>query len=285
MASIYTHDTIYIPPLEEKSAPLEVALGCSWSKCTFCDFAKDEFRILKDDRIAFNIMGLAKLFPSNPRVFLLGENAFFLSSEHLLRIFRMAKAKMPCVKEFAMYARADDILTKATDDLIVLRKEGLSSLHIGVESGSDSILAERGKGLNSQQMLEAFRKLEAAGIDYCVSVILGLGGRQYSRLHVMETARLLNKTHPRDIWCLKLHLFEETPLYAAWIKGNFEQMSPLEIVGELKLLLQNLTVKDCSFGDTTVLDSYTVQGRLPEQKDIMLKAIDQLLAAHCVSSF
>ncbi|NCB42663.1 MAG: radical SAM protein [Clostridia bacterium] len=282
MDSIYTHDTIYIPPLEEKSAPLEVALGCSWAQCTFCDFAKDEFQILSDKKIAFNIDGLAKLFPSNPRIFLLGENAFFLDAEHLLRIFRMTKVKMPCVNEFAMYARADDILAKTEDDLILLKKEGLSTLHIGVESGSDSILAERGKGLNSQQMLEAFRKLQSAGIEYCVSLILGLGGRQYSRLHIMETARLLNKTHPRDIWCLKLHLFEGTPLHRAWCKGNFDQMSPLEILGEFKLLLQNLTVKDCSFGDTTVLDSYTVQGRLPEQKDLLLRAIDQLLEAHCV---
>lgn len=31
--SIYTHDTIYVPPHKETSAPLEVSLGCSWHKC------------------------------------------------------------------------------------------------------------------------------------------------------------------------------------------------------------------------------------------------------------
>ncbi|MFR7444743.1 MAG: hypothetical protein ACLUUO_16485 [Sellimonas intestinalis] len=44
-ASIYTHDTIYLPPSEQKSAALEVALGCSHAKCRFCDFAKDPFHI------------------------------------------------------------------------------------------------------------------------------------------------------------------------------------------------------------------------------------------------
>lgn len=61
--NIYTHDTIYIPPREEDSAPLEVALGCSWSRCTFCDFARDAFRILPREKIQENIGGLALLFP------------------------------------------------------------------------------------------------------------------------------------------------------------------------------------------------------------------------------
>ena len=36
-ASIYTHDTIYLPPSEQDCAALEVALGCSHAKCRFCD--------------------------------------------------------------------------------------------------------------------------------------------------------------------------------------------------------------------------------------------------------
>ena len=70
-ASIYTHDTIYLPPWEERSAPLEVALGCSWGKCRFCDFAKDTiFPSLrwkksngKSEKIHFKTSK-----PENPRV-------------------------------------------------------------------------------------------------------------------------------------------------------------------------------------------------------------------------
>lgn len=282
MASIYTHETIYIPPREENSAPLEVALGCSWAKCTFCDFAQDSFRILSDEQILGNIEGLALLFPENPRVFLLGENAFVLSTERLVDIFRKVKDHMSFVETFAMYARADDVLSKSESELADLRKQGLTTLHIGIESGSDPILVERCKGLTAQQMLEAFRRLDLAGIDYDVTVVLGLGGRQYSRLHALETARLLNRIRPKSIWCLKLSLFEGTPLHRDWQKGNFDLMTPVEILGELKLLLGNLTVKDCFFEDTTVLDTYTLQGNLPQQKESILKAIDQLLSIHCV---
>ena len=65
----------------------------------------------------------------------------------------------------------------------------------------------------------------------------------------METANLLNKVHPKNIWCLKL-------------------------------LLSNLNAKDCFFEDTTVLDSYTIRGMLPEQKEELLNAMDTLIDLH-----
>lgn len=278
MDRIYTHDTIYIPPREEKSAPLEVALGCSWGKCTFCDFAKDAFQILSEAQIHDNIKGLAALYPKEERVFLLGENSFVLSAARLLDIFRQVKASMPFVKSFAMYARIDDVLSKTEEELSLLKEAGLTALHIGVESGCDSILVARGKGITSQQMLEAFRKLDIARIEYYVTVVLGLGGRQYSKLHVVETARLLNKTRPKNIWCLKLTLFEGTPLYKEWKRGDFDQMTPMEVLQEMILLLRNLTVCDCLFEDTTVLDKYTLQGNLPEQKQLILTAANYLLS-------
>jgi radical SAM superfamily enzyme YgiQ (UPF0313 family) len=279
---IYTHDTIYIPPREEDSAPLEVVLGCSWGRCTFCDFARDPFRILPGEKILENIEGLACMFPEKERVFFLGENAFVLGADTILELFAQIREKMPKVTTFAMYARADDVLDKTAEELKALSAAGLDALHIGVESGSDPILSERRKGLTAQQMLEAFRMLEIAGIGYHLTVVLGLGGRDYSRLHAIETARLLNKTHPESIWCLKLTLFEGTPLYGEWTRGTFHLMDPVEVLAELKLLLQNLTVTDCIFEDTTVLDSLTLQGRLPEQKDLLLRAVDRLLAANTV---
>lgn len=278
--SIYTHDTIYMPTREEQSAALEVALGCSWGRCTFCDFARDPFRILPEKKILENIEGLAALFPEKDRVFLLGENAFVLKASALLDLFARVREKMPRVETFGLYARDDDVLSKSGQELAALRAAGLTALHIGVESGSDSILAERQKGLTAQQMLEAFRMLEIAGIGYHLTLVLGLGGRTYSRLHAVETARLLNKTKPLSIWCLKLVLFEGTPLHSAWKAGAFDAMSPPEVLEELKLLLQNLSVTGCVFEDTTVLDRYTLQGRLPEQKQAILGAIDQLLATH-----
>lgn len=236
-ASIYTHDTIYLPPWEEQSAPLEVALGCSWGKCRFCDFAKDTFSLHSDEKIEENLKILSKLQPENPRVFFLGENAFVIESERLLRLFSLVRTYMPQVKKFAMYSRIDDVLRKTPEELELLKK---------------------------------------ARIGYYVTVILGLGGRTFSRLHAIETAKFLNTIHPKDIWCLKLHLFPGTPLYRESKRGHFDPMTPEEILREEYLLLENLTVKDCLFEDTTVLNTYTLRGRLPEQKEELLRAMEYL---------
>lgn len=276
--SIYTHDTIYLPPHEQTAAALEVALGCSWHKCTFCDFAKDKFRIHPIDKIEHNLEILAKLRPEDSRLFFLGENAFFMSTEQILEITELTRRYMPKVHEYAMYSRIDDILRKPQEELCRLRKEGVQALHIGVESGSDSILEERKKGVTSEQIVEALYNLDRAGIDYYLTVIPGLGGRSFSRMHAIETARMLNRVHPRNIWCLKLKLWEDTPLYKEARAGTFEEMTPEEILREERLLIENLTVTDCLFEDTTVLDQFTIQGMLPSQKEELLRAVDYLLS-------
>ena len=60
--------------------------------------------------------------------------------------------------------------------------------------------------------------------------------------------------------------------------GTFEEMTPAEILREERLLVENLTVEDCLFEDTTVLDQFTVQGVLMRQKGELLGAIDYLLS-------
>ena len=275
--SIYTHDTIYLPPWEEGVPALEVALGCSWHKCRFCDFARDPFTIHPMEKIEYNMKVLGQLQPDATRLFLLGENAFVIDTEKLAQIFDLTDLYMPHVNEFSMYARIDDILRKTPDELRMLHQMGLTTLHIGVESGSNSILHLMNKGITAEQTVEALNRLDAVGIEYCLTVILGLGGRTFRNLHAIETARMLNRTHPKNIWCLKLKVWENTPLEKMVQKGEFDPMTPEEILLEERLLLENLHVRDCMYVDTTVLDVYTIQGNLPEEKDALLSAVNNLL--------
>ena len=97
--SIYTHDTIYLPPHEEADAALEVALGCSWHKCTFCDFARDTFQIHSSEKIEQNLRVLGSLRPQDTRLFLLGENAFCMSTDRLLHIIELVNTYIPNIKK------------------------------------------------------------------------------------------------------------------------------------------------------------------------------------------
>ena len=276
-ASIYTHEEIYRPPQEDSSACLEVAMGCSWGKCLFCDFAKDKFQIHSMAKIEWNLRMLGRLEPDKKRLFFLGENAFVLSFDQLKQIIGMANTFMPNVKEFAMYARVDDVLRKTPEELRQLREMGVCDLHIGIESGSDSILLMMNKGVTSFDMIQAFQKLDKAGIGYYVTIILGLGGKAYRNLHALETVRLLNRLHPKCIWALKLKVWDKTPLDKMVKRGEFEPMSNRDILFEERMLLEGLTLDDCFYMDTTVLDKYTIQGYLPEGKEQMLGMINRLL--------
>lgn len=276
-STIYTHETIYRPPEEANSALLEVALGCSWGKCAFCDFAKDPFSVLPMDQIRYNARVLGRLEPEKTRVFLLGENALSLGMDKLREIFAIIRENMPQVTEVAMYARVDDVQRKTDQDLAELHQLGLKAVHVGVESGSDCILLDMNKGVTSFDMVTQFARLDTAGIEYFVTVILGLGGRTFRNLHALETARLLNRCHPKQIWCLALKLWPDTPLYKRWKRGEFEMMTPREMLVEERILVEALTVTDCHYMDTTVLQQFTIQGFLPENKDAILRAIDRLL--------
>ena len=279
-ASIYTHEEIYRPPQEEGCSCLEVALGCSWSQCRFCDFAKDKFQIHPRAKIEWNLRMLGRLEPNTTRLFLLGENAFVMSFEQLADIISMTHEFMPNIKEFSMYARVDDVLRKTPEQLRQLREMGVTDLHIGMESGSDPILLWMNKGVSTFDMLKAFKMLDDAGIGYYVTIILGLGGKAYRNLNAIETARLLNRIHPKCIWALKLKIWDNTPLSKMVKTGEFVPLDRKEILFEERLLLQNLHVEDCFYMDTTVLDRLTIQGWLPEGKEHMLQVIERLLGLY-----
>ena len=77
-----------------------------------------------DGKIEWNLRMLGRLEPEKTRLFLLGENAFCLSFEQLSQIFSLAKTFMPNVREFAMYARIDDVLRKTPEELLeMLRRQ------------------------------------------------------------------------------------------------------------------------------------------------------------------
>ena len=59
-------------------------------------------------------------------------------------------------------------------------------------------------------------------------------------------------------------------------RGDLQPLTNLEILDGELLMLENLTVEDCLFEDTTVLNTYTVKGMLSEEKAVIMKAIEYL---------
>lgn len=277
-AELYSGDTVYPPPLESKSALLEITTGCSYRKCKFCDFPKDTFTIFPMSEIARKIELLRLIIGGNPRLHLLGCNPFCLHTRQLLSILAMIHDRLPCVKEISMYARADDILRKSMDELNALAHAGLTDLHIGLESGSNAVLALHEKGETIEDIEAAMDALDHSGIRYHLTAIPGLGGRALSHEHAIKTAAVISRHRPMSIWCIALKVWPETPLAKMVEEGEFVPLTFEEILAEEREMVSRIDMKvPMLYVDSTVLNKYTIIGMLPNQKDVILQQMDMLL--------
>ena len=277
-AQLYSSDTVYPPPLESKSALLEVTTGCSYRRCKFCDFPKDTFSISSMAEIARKIELLRLVIDGNPRLHLLGCNPFCLQTRQLLAILDMVHDRLPCVREVSMYARADDVLRKSETELHALAQAGLTDLHIGLESGSNAVLALHEKGETIEDMEAAMDALDACGIRYHLTAIPGLGGRELSREHAVKTAAVISRHRPMSVWCIALKVWPDTPLSRMVEDGEFIPMTFQEILREEREMVSRIDVKlPTLYVDSTVLNKYTIIGMLPAQKNVILQQMDMLL--------
>lgn len=277
-AQLYSGDTVYPPPLESRSALLEVTTGCSYRRCKFCDFPKDTFSISSMAEIARRIELLRLVIDGNPRLHLLGCNPFCLNTRQLLGILAMIHDRLPCVREVSMYARADDVLKKSGDELIALARAGVTDLHIGLESGSNAVLSLHEKGETIGDMEEAMDSLDRCGIRYHLTMIPGLGGKDLSREHAVKSAAVISRHRPMSIWCIALKIWPQTPLSQMVQRGEFHPLTYEEILREERQMVSLIQVPvPTLYVDSTVLGKYTIIGMLPEQKESMLQQMDHLL--------
>lgn len=269
---------VYAPLLEQDSILLAVSEGCSYGKCAFCDFANDKYTVFPLEWVKENAKYLAAEAGEKSSLFLLGQNSLSLPTAHILKVLEFVQEFFPKVDKVSIYARAEDINAKSEHEMLLLRDFGLRALHMGLESGSDEVLALMNKGTTVSDFLAACLKLDKLALSYHLTTIGGLGGKKHSAAHIEKTAEILNRIHPASIWQLKLLIWPNTPLAEMRDKGEFIELSPMEVLKEERELLARLELKNCFFMDTTVLNKYTLMGLLPEAKASMIAAMDHLIA-------
>ena len=155
----------------------------------------------------------------------------------------------------------------------------LSIFYTGIESGDDEVLQKVGKRVDSAQLIEAGRKAKKAGITLSLTVILGLGGVEGSRKHVLETARVLSAINPEYVGALTLTLVPGTPLWQDCEDGKFHPISPFESLEELKLMIENSSFTDCFFSSMHASNYLSIRGQLPRDREKMLRELNSVLAS------
>jgi radical SAM superfamily enzyme YgiQ (UPF0313 family) len=268
------------PPSEASSIIIQVTVGCSHNKCTFCGAYKDpgkKFRIRSEAEILENISFAAQHCHKQKRVFLADGDALILSQKLLLRIFGWLKQQLPQVSRIAMYGNAKAIRSKTLAELNELKALGLHRIYMGLESGDDRVLSSVKKGETADSMIQAGNLVRQAGIFLSVTVLLGLAGVEGSLRHARESARVLSKMQPNQIAALCLMPLENTPLGQQYAAGCFQLPDATAMLLELRELISNTYCDKVQFMANHASNYLPLVGRLARDKDRLLAEIELAL--------
>ncbi|MBF0485140.1 MAG: radical SAM protein [Candidatus Omnitrophica bacterium] len=262
------------PPSEADSFLLQVTLGCSSDNCNFCGAYKNKpFRAKDPKEIKEDINRFAARHPDTRRVFLMDGDALVLSNNKLVPILEALQQAFPGLSRVSSYANGCNITQKNDHDLRELREHQLSLIYMGLESGSQMILDRCGKKSRVDEMVDAIQRLDRAQIKSSVIVLLGLGGKKYSREHVKETIKALNRMQPRYLSFLSLMIIPETALAKEAERGDFRELNSMELLQEAYEIIQGLDLKKTIFRSNHASNHLALEGVFPKDKVNLLNAL------------
>lgn len=270
--------TVIRPPSEANSIILQVTVGCSHNKCTFCGAYKDVVFRLKDQQVIDeDVSFAARCCKRQTRVFLADGDVLILSQERLVSLLERIRADLPWVNKVSLYANTKSIRSKTVPQLRELKKLGLNRVYMGLESGHDPTLERINKGADSVAMIDAAQKVREAGLFLSVTVLLGVGGLKNSKAHAEATGRVLSAMSPNQIGVLTLMLMLNTPLYMQQKEGAFVLPDQTMLLEELRTMVEFLELEKAQLQTNHASNYLPINARLPRDKESILSRIDQAL--------
>jgi len=264
------------PPSEAHSIILQVTVGCSHNKCTFCGAYKGvRFRIKDASTINSDIAFAARYCKKQKRVFLADGDVLIVPTARLEEIFHSVRQDLPWVNRISLYGNTKSILRKSVNELQRLKALGLDRIYMGLESGHDPTLRNIEKGVNANQMIRAADKLHEAGLFFSVTVLLGIAGKARSIDHAIATGHVLNKMKPNQIAALTLMLLENTPLYNSFISGSFLLPDQNMLLEELKIMIESIDLDRVQFQANHASNYLPISGRLSRDKESIINLINE----------
>ena len=279
MEGMHHEGLIIRPPSEADSILLQVTLGCSHNKCSFCGAYKDKRFTIKDEAVIdADIDYASRNLQFARRVFLIDGDALIVPQQKLVRILSQIREKMPWIQRVGIYANAKGILRKTGDELAQLRELGLRVAYFGLESGDAQVLQDMRKGHSPERMIEAGRKIRDAGMKLSVMVILGLGGRDRSIEHARATGGALSAIDPNYVGVLTLMIYPGTPLSVQVDNGQFDLLTPHEMLRELREMLFHTNMTRGLFFANHASNYLPLRVKMPADKQKALELLDSALS-------
>lgn len=271
-------EPVFRPPCEAGSLIIQATIGCPHNRCRFCGMYKmKKYRVRSLEDVREDLRLAERVWHKPESVFLADGNTIAMRTDDLVAVLDSVKQTFPDVGRISCYGGARFIRGRHEADLARLSEHGLDIVYMGLESGDDAILKDVCKGATADDYVRAAHKLRAAGIELSTYVLAGLGGRERTREHALGSARTLNMMQPDFVRIRTLALMPPFPMYEDLESGGFVECNGREVAQEIRLLLENLELEDARFLSDHVSNYLPIHGRLPQDKEAMIRSIDEAL--------
>jgi len=269
---------IFRPPSEADSLILQVTVGCSYNRCTFCGaYQGKPFRVKSFEEVKEDIDEVSSYGSRIRKVFLADGDALIIPQKGLIRILTSLKEKLRGLERVGIYANAKDILRKDVDELRELKELGLGILYLGLESGNPEVLKRIKKNATIDQMVRAAKRVKESGILLSVTVLLGIGGVELSQAHAADTGEVLSQMDPDYVGALSLMVVPGTPIEKEIETGKLLLPTPFGLIQELETMIQHCQFTRCFFASNHASNYLPLRIRMPEEKEEALRRIREVL--------
>ena len=271
-------EPIYRNPYWPTFPLLQITQGCTHNRCKFCTMYQGvKFRLQPMEWIEEDLRELSAIAPDATTIQLLSANPLALTYEKLEPILLLIRRYLPKMEYVYAATRVTDIRNKSVEELRKLKELGVREISLGVESGDNWTLDRVHKGYHAADIVEQCAKLTQAGVDFWMTFLNGVSGKEHSRDHAVHSAEIFSQCNPMLVGTGGLTLFPGTPLLEEAERGEFTPLSEKEMLIELRTFVEHLTC-DCSF-----ITHHTVAANLTgphflDRKSAILAALDEEIA-------
>lgn len=265
-------DMVYYPQDELNTFLLPVTRGCSYNQCAFCSMYKDiPYREVPVSEIEKILMNAGRY---TEKVFLTGADPLAIGFRKMKALLAMIRQYLPYCACVASYASIRNLAQYTVEELVILHDDGLRLLYIGFESGDNEVLSLMKKSHRQADAIREAKKLNQARLPFNTIIMYGIAGADQGEKNARATADMINQFTTRTIITMNLKIFGGTPLENMVNTGRFEPAQPVELLLELRTLLEQLNPSQPTLFNTThPTNLIQIKGVLPKDRDELLNEI------------
>jgi radical SAM superfamily enzyme YgiQ (UPF0313 family) len=273
-------EPVFRPPSEATSLILQLSVGCSWNRCTYCGMYRGkEYRVRPASELSEEIRAIAPLAGRVRRVFLADGDALAAPPDTVEQVLGVIGEAMPWVQRVGIYGDSRSILEKGVDELVTLRRLGLGIVYFGAESGDPATLKSVCKGATVERQIAACRIVREAGLKLSLMVLLGLAGKSDSERHARATGRFLLHAAPTYGAALTVTPVPGTEMFSAVEDGSFELPDRWGMLQELQWMLEEMDGYHGVFHANHASNYLPLKLRLPRDRIKTIELLGSVIAA------